>query len=403
MPYPTDDHTGGIGVRIAELRKVRGYSLRQLGQRSHVSHGMLAMIEKGDRNASEVIVASVARALGVGVSVLRGQPYREQLEQDQIDQMLEPMGGALDNWDVPPDDGALPPRSPSELYQATMETRAMRERADLGQLAINLPGLLEELAHAVHLHDSPGRSREVLHWCQAEAARGVWRVAYRIGEMHLARLALSRMTLAAAASGDPRQVAIERWMRAQTSFESGKPGLEIGLRLLHQALRDLDDDGDLDTRAVRGSLYLKGSILASRRGDAEGANQWLEEAQQLARQTGETSSYELTFGPTNVAQHAVAAAADRDEHGKALELAEDVHLPENYPAGRAGHFYIDLARAQVWTAQHDAALQSLLKAKAAAPQQTRHHPQVHETAAALRRARAKVPDTLREFSLWCGV
>ncbi|MFE1963303.1 helix-turn-helix domain-containing protein [Streptomyces sp. NPDC059479] len=403
MPYPTDIDTGGIGARIAELRQIRGYSLRQLGQRAHVSHGMLAMIEKGDRNASEAIVGAVARALGVGVSVLRGQPYREQLQQDQIDQMLEPMGSALDNWDVPPDDVAPTPRSLEELYQATMDTRAMRERAELGQLAAVLPSLLEELAHAVHLHDRPGRDRERLHWCQAEAARGVWRVAYRIGEMHLARLALSRMGTAAAQSGDPRQVAIERWMRAQTSFEGGKPGLDIGLRLLHQALRDLDDDGDVGTQAVRGALYLKGSILASRQGDKEASDAWLEEARGMARQTGETTSYELTFGPTNVAQHAVAAAADRDDHGEALELARDVHLPEDYPPGRAGHFYLDLARAQVWTAQHDAAFGSLLKAKEVAPQQTRHHPQVHETAAALRRARVRIPDPLREFSLWCGV
>ncbi|MFJ2176245.1 helix-turn-helix domain-containing protein [Streptomyces sp. NPDC087851] len=403
MPYTTDFHSGGIGARIEELRKVRGYSLRQLGQRAHVSHGMLGMIEKGDRNASEAVVGAVARALGMGVSALRGQPYREQLQQDQIDQMLEPMGGALDNWDVLPDEDAPPPRSVAELQQATMDTRAMRERAELGQLASVLPGLLEELAHAVHLHDRPGRDRELLHWCQAEAARGVWRVAYRIGEMHLARLALSRMSSAAAGSGDPRQVAIERWMRAQTSFEGGRPGLDVGLRLLHQALRDLDDDGDVHTQAVRGSLYLKGSILASRQGDADGSNTWLAEAKRLAERTGETSSYELTFGPTNVAQHGVAAAADRDDHGKALELADEVHLPEGYPPGRAGHFYIDLARAQVWTAQHDAAFHSLLKAKAAAPQQTRHHPQVHETAAALRRARARVPDPLRDFSLWCGV
>jgi hypothetical protein len=364
---------------------------------------MLSMIEKGDRNASEVIVAAVARALHVGVSHLRGQPYREQLQKDQIDQMLEPLGSALDNWDVPPDDMAPAPRPLEELRRDIMLTRVMREQADLGSLASELPGLLGELVHAVQLHDGPGRAREELHWLQAEAARGVWRVAYRIGEMNLARLALSRMSSAASGSGDPRQVAVERWMRAQTSFEGGAAGLDIGLRLLHQALRDLDDDGETGTRAVRGSLFLKGSILASRQGDKDGSNEWLREARDLAERTGETRSYELTFGPTNVAQHAVAAAADRNKHSEALKLAKDVHLPKGYPAGRAGHYYLDLARAQVWTAQHDAAFESLQKARAVAPQQTRHHPQVHETAAALRRARAKLPDPLREFSLWCGV
>ncbi|WP_432096389.1 helix-turn-helix domain-containing protein [Streptomyces sp. bgisy100] len=403
MPYGTDEPTGGIGRRIAELRAVRGYSLRQLGQRSHVSASMLSMIEKGDRNAGEEIVAAVARALDVGVSHLRGQPYREQMQQDRIDRMMEPLGSALDNWDLTPDPAAPPPRPVDELRAAVMHTVTMRAAADLGGLAETLPPLISEITHAIHLHDRPGRTREELHGLQAEAARGVWRVAYRVGEMHLARLALSRMAQVALESGDPRQVAVERWMRAQTSVESGRPGIDTGLRLVNQALRDLDDDGAPQTRAVLGALHLKGSILSSRRGDKEASDAWLDEARGLARGTGETSFYELTFGPTNVRLHAVAAAADQDKHGLALKHAAKVTIPEDYPPGRAGHFYIDLARAQVWTARHDEAFASLVKAREVAPQMTRHHPQVHETAAALRRAQARVPDPLRDFSLWCGV
>lgn len=403
MPYGTDEHTGGIGRRIAELRAVRSYSLRQLGQRAHVSASMLSMIEKGDRNASEEVVAAVARALGVGVSHLRGQPYREQMQQDRIDRMIEPLGGALDHWDLPPDPTAPPPRPLENLRTAVTSTVEMRAAADLGGLAETLPSLIAELVHAIHLHDRPGRTREELHGLQAEAARGVWRVAYRVGEMHLARLALSRMAQVAAQSGDPRQVAVERWMRAQTSVEGGRPGVDIGLRLVNQALQDLDDDGAPETRAVRGALHLKGSILSSRQGDPDASDEWLEEARGLARETGETRSYELTFGPTNVELHAVAAAADRDKHGLALKRAAKVEMPEDYPPGRVGHYYIDLARAQVWTAQHDKAFSSLVKAREVAPQMTRHHPQVRETAAALRRARARMPDPLRDFSLWCGM
>ncbi len=364
---------------------------------------MLSMVEKGDRNASEEIVAAVARALDVGVSNLRGQPYREQLQQDRIDRMIEPLGGALDNWDLAPDPAAPPPRPLEKLRATVARTVEMRAAANLGGLAELLPPLIAEIVHAIHLHDRPGRSREELHGLQAEAARGVWRVAYRVGEMHLARLALTRMAQAAAESGDPRQVAVERWMRAQTSCEGGRPGLDVGLRLVNQALQDLGDDGTPETRAVRGALHLKGSILSSRQGDKDASDAWLEEARGLSRETGETRSYELTFGPTNVKLHAVAAAADRDKHGLALKHGAGVHIPEDYPPGRAGHFYIDLARAQVWTARHDEAFASLVKAREVAPQMTRHHPQVHETAAALRRARVRVPDPLRDFSLWCGV
>ncbi|MBD3008985.1 MULTISPECIES: hypothetical protein [unclassified Streptomyces] len=50
---------------------------------------------------------------------------------------------------------------------------------------------------------------------QAEVSRTAAIVAYRLGYLDLARLALSRMAVAAPQSGDPRHVAIERYERAQ--------------------------------------------------------------------------------------------------------------------------------------------------------------------------------------------
>lgn len=91
MPDPTDIGTHhGIGARIADIRSLRGYSLRELGKRAHVSASMLSRIESGDRYPSEPIIAAVARALGVDMSTLRGQPYIHTLQQDQLDQLLTP-------------------------------------------------------------------------------------------------------------------------------------------------------------------------------------------------------------------------------------------------------------------------------------------------------------------------
>ncbi|WP_159029878.1 hypothetical protein [Streptomyces marincola] len=44
-----------------------------------------------------------------------------------------------------------------------------------------------------------------------------------------------------------------------------------------------------------------------------------------------------------------------------------------------------------------------LAARDTAPQQTRYHRGAHETVGTLLRARASVPDKLREFATWCGV
>ncbi|AGP56199.1 hypothetical protein M271_23445 [Streptomyces rapamycinicus NRRL 5491] len=362
---------------------------------------MLSDVERGERQPSEQVIAAVAKALRVNVSVLHGQPYIEQLRKDQLDRLITPLGIALDDWGIPPEDDAPPPRPLPELQQAIRTVQDLRTVSEYGKLATGLPALLAEISYATLLHPTPGRDRELIHWLQTEAALGAFSVAYKFGYMDLARLSLARMASAAALSGDPRQVAAERMKRAQLSTDG--PAMEQGLRLVKQGLRDLADDGTAETRAVRGGLLLKGVQLYGVLGNADESNAYLQEAEGIANEIGETNHYLFVFGPTNVAQHAIAAAADRDEHGEALRLARAVHLPEGYSPARAGVYWIDRARAEALTAHPDDALESLVKARDATPQQTRYHPTTRETVGTLLRARPRPSQELREYALWSGV
>jgi transcriptional regulator with XRE-family HTH domain len=392
---------GGIGKRIAEVRALRGLSLRELSQRAHVSASMLCRIERGERYASPAVVASVARALSVSVSVLHGQPYIHTLQRDRLDRLITPISAALDDWGIPLRAGDPPPRSLDVLETEVAALEERRARAEFIEIAADLPALIAEANGQALIHDGTSRESERASWLQAELGRTVYVVARQIGYLDLARLALARMAAVAPRSGDPRQVAIERWDRAQLLADAARH--DRGLALVEQALRELDDDGDRGTRAVRGALHLKAAILSSRCGDADTAREWLTEARGIARTTGETRDYGLVFGPTNVSIHSMAAASDRDRHGEALTEAVKVKLPDDYPAARAGHYWVDRARAEVWTARHDEALESLENARRVAPQQTRYHPGVRETVAALLRARAKTPDAMTQFARWCGV
>jgi transcriptional regulator with XRE-family HTH domain len=390
-----------VGTRIHELRALRDYSLAELGKRSHVSVSMLSRIETGDRVPSEQVIASVARALSVSVTVLHGQPYIEQLRQDQLDRLIAPLSVALDNWGIPPEDEDPPPRPLAALRAEVTKVQQFRTDSEYGQLAEMLPALLSEISYSTMLHPSSGRDREVAHWLLTEAALGAFSVSYKFGYMDLARLSLSRMAMAAAESGDPRQVAAERLKRAQLSAEG--PALTQGLRLVRQALRDLEDDGAVSTRAVRGGLLLKGVQLYGLLGDADQLNAWLEEARGIARETGETNDYLLVFGPTNTEQHAITAAGDHDEHALAVELSEGLHLPSGYPPARAGVYWIDRARSESLTARHDEALESLERARKVSPQQTRYHPTTRQTIGVLLRGRPRVSARLRAFAQWSGV
>lgn len=69
---------------------------------------------------------------------------------------------------------------------------------------------------------------------------------------------------------------------------------------------------------------------------------------------------------------------------------------------RVAHHNTDLARAYFWQGNHDKALQSLMVAKEAAPQQTRHHPAVREVTNLLVRSHRGSNDPLARFRAWLG-
>lgn len=399
MAHDTDARPRSVGERIHEIRALRGYSLRELAAAAFVSKTALNDVERGVQQPSEQFIAAVARALSVSVSVLHGQPYIEQLRRDQLDRVIAPLSRAMDSWGIPPEDDDPPPRSVQTLLGEVPRIRSLRSAAAYSDLAGRLPSLLGELSHAALI--ARGRDREQAYWALAEASLGVFTVGYKLGYMDLARLALARMESAAILSGDPRQVGAERVKRAILCADGA--GLEQGLRLVRQGLRDLDDDGTEQTKSVRGALLLKGIQLHALAGNGDESDVWLEEAQGLARETGEINHYLMVFGPTNVAQHAVAAAGDRDEHGLAVDRARQVRLPDGYDRQRAGVYWIDRARSEALTARPEDALTSLEEAREVTPQQTRYHPTTRETVGILLRARSRASERLRRYAEWSGV
>ncbi|MEV8395287.1 MULTISPECIES: helix-turn-helix transcriptional regulator [unclassified Streptomyces] len=406
MPETTDIH---IGARIRELRAIRDYSLAELGRRAHVSTSQLSRVETGEQPASPSVLTSVARALGVTLSVLHGQPYIHMLQKDRLDRLLAPISSALDAWDIPPDDD-LPLRPMDDIAADTAVVATQRARGEFGAVAEALPELITDTALAVQTYTAPGRDRERAHNLQAEIARTTAIVAYRLGYMDLARLALARMAVAAPESGDPCQVAVERYERAViTHAETSRP--DRGVALMRRALRDLDADGAPATMAVRGTLLLRASALSAVQGHHDDANDWLGQAHQLAEAGAAADAatdppgqrYALAFGELNVSLGRLDVAMYRDDYEAAVRVANEVRLPESYQPTRIAGFQIRKASAEAWTARHDASLTSLKRAREKAPQLTRYHPEVHATIGTLLRARQRPAQELREFAQWSGV
>src|SRR5690349_24664932 len=97
-----------IGARIAVIRKTRGWTARELAQRSHVSYSLLAKVESGAAPASPALIGAVARALRVDVPRVTGQPYEEPRgHAARLHESIEPIRRSVDTYDLPAE-GIIP-------------------------------------------------------------------------------------------------------------------------------------------------------------------------------------------------------------------------------------------------------------------------------------------------------
>ncbi|MGP3978131.1 helix-turn-helix domain-containing protein [Streptomyces sp. 8N114] len=408
------------GVRIAHQRKLAGLTQRGLAAKIPYSYSLLRQVEEGRKNASPDLVSAVARVLRIDVTVLTGQPYVTELQQDRLAALIRPIRESLDLYDLHdpdephgphegthgPHEGTRGPHAgthetttPAELTAQADELCRMVRATQLSKAAHALPSLIAEVTAAVHRNPSTA-----LWQTLGSAYRTAHDIATKLGFYDLATIALDRLGWAAERGSDPLLAAVRQYMRALTYFREGEH--TIGLRLIdagHRALSRTDsaEREARETLVVRGQLHLGASVIAARAHDADAVESHLRYAASYAERTGEAERvYWLSFGPANVAVHEVSAQVEMRRYGKALEKSRSVRLPNGWPMSRRAHFYVDRARAEMETGRCDAALESVVTARKLAPEQTRYHPGARETINGLVAQRRRTPDSLDNMAAW---
>ncbi len=268
----------------------------------------------------------------------------------------------------------------------------------LNDAAHDLPGVIAEITAAAH------RDPSTELWAALSSAyRTAHDVSMKLGYYDLATVALDRMAWAASRASDPHLAAVRQYMRALANFREGT--YAIGLRLIasgHELLEQAPPSRVRD--AVSGQLHLGAAVISARSRDKEAMDTHLTEARAHAARVGEaTQVHWLSFGPTNVAVHAVSAHIEMRQYGEALRRAAEVVLPKDWAVSRAAHFYVDQARAQMEAGRIEAALVSVTTARRLAPQQTRYHPGARETIRGLVHLSRRTPDTLDHLAVWVGL
>ncbi|MEV4333462.1 helix-turn-helix transcriptional regulator [Streptomyces sp. NPDC049597] len=405
MPGTTDT---GTGARIATNRRLRGMTQVQLANKANVSYSLLTKVEAGIKPASAALTAACARAMDMPVTALNGQPFSVEHFHDNLDGPLAELRAALDNWDMPLEE--VPVRTMSEIRADIDRLVKVRRGASFGQIAQWAPALINELVQ--FSQTLTGEHARRAHHMLVQVYRSAHDVAYGLGLTDLASLLMTRMDYSASRSGDLFLMSLYRYMRAQSTFSTGRH--EVGRKIIDIARDEIAAEvaaGHPAALCAAGNLNLRAAILSTRQGDGPAAREALKEARKLAEMLGDVEveggladgHHLMSFGPTNVAIHASAVELELGQHGKALALAKKVTFPEGFPPDRVGHHWIDTARAQLWTGKTDDALASLMRAKKAAPQQAKYHPSVRETVAGLVRAARSTPDTLIGYAHWVGV
>ncbi|MEV4858910.1 helix-turn-helix domain-containing protein [Streptomyces ossamyceticus] len=391
MPQRIEEHTG---ARIKSARKRRRLTQRELADRSHVSYSTLTKVEQGAMPASPSVIGALARALSVPFTELTGQPYHDELQQDQLDGLIQPIREALNVYDLGADPDLTPRRLVDLADQAEEMCRLVRATA-IKQVAAELPALICEATTVAHTEGTTEAWQTL-----ASSYRTAYDVATKLGFIDLSAIALDRLEWAAQRASDPILGGMRQYLRAlaylrASDYRTGHRLIRLGMSTLDQADQGRERD------VVTGQLHLGAAVLAGRDKDSDRAEGHLAEAGRIAKRTGPAEQVHwLSFGPTNVGVHRVSVLAELDEYGQAVEKAHKMRLPDDWPPSRKAHHYAEVARAQMWTGRTEDAFKNLLEARKLAPQQTRYHPTVRETYAGLEAARRQMPDDFINYGSW---
>lgn len=386
----------GLGRRIAYYRSVVRPKLTQqrLADVACVSLGTIRKIERGERGVTDATLEAIAGALGVDPGRLRADRGRAR---SAVQAALPALSAAIAAYDVP-DDG--PVRPFPALRTAVSEAERWRLAAQYTRIVRDVPGLLAELARAYHR--AGGERRCELARLLVSAYRSADSVAFKFGARDLSARLVELMRWAVPEAEDPLLAASVAYVRTETFFAAH--AYASGLHALEQALGAAPSPGSPLEIAMRGALHMRAAVIAGRAGDAPAARSHLAHARLLADQVSEGVYYGTAFGPDSVRVHEVSVAVSLGaEHvGQALDLARDWRPPAELPAERRSGYYIELARAQLWSGLAEHAFESLKVARRIAPQHTREHPWVREDAATLRRLKRADSESLTNFAEWCA-
>ncbi|GAA4864229.1 helix-turn-helix domain-containing protein [Saccharopolyspora cebuensis] len=393
---------GGVGDRIARLRKLAGWTQARLAAHAFVSVSLVKKVEQGRTPPSPAFVAACASAFGVEVRELYGVEVADSIAELHSESAeIAALREALQSFDDPLPEG--PELGPAAIRARLDRAEALRKKEKYADLAVVLPPVLHQLfvrATETSPGTEPGeRVRAMLH----DAYRLAATVGGRFGHPDIAATASERHRALAPATGDPLRAAVSDWHRSSHFLQNGH--YAAGLRLLDRALTGVDDRApDGAAHGIAAQLHLRAAVMSARLGDGARADGHLREARaRVARGAVPEPYYNVDASELNVLIHWCAVPVERYDGTEAVTRASRVTITDRTRPERVGHHHIDQARAWTLHGDRERALAELHQARRISPHRTRTHPSVRETVRALATADHRTTRSLAGFARWARV
>lgn len=357
-----------LGRRIELHRRRRGLSRQTLASLIGYSAEWLRQVEKEERPADRLStllrMADVLRVedvpgfLGLGPAVPRQRTAPEMAIADLRMTLFLP-GGAK-----PVDHGSA--RLWREQLDAAWSTwqdsprRYSRTRTDLPRL----------LTGVRNLGTSGGADGAEVFAHTHRLAAAFLRQA---GDPSLALLAIERGSAAAARGRDPLTAAVCAGGFAATLLQLGFP--QAARNICEEVGRRVEPAGGevrSEVLSLCGAMRLTAAEAAALDNDHHAAERLLDEARAVAEQLGEgRNDLTSSFGPIDVAIHAVRIELSLGRVRRALRLAGQFDVDGRAPVERRARHYLTLARAHSQDRDPVAATFALLQAEDACAEEIR--------------------------------
>ncbi len=368
-----------IGQRIRDRRKQRNWSVRYAASRAGVAPSTWSRIENGNQSAdNRFVLADIATALECPVTELtNGAPAaatdRSLISaQASVNAIRETLLEA--DLDERPTVEAPPL---AELEREVDLGATLYARWDLAGITHRLPDLIRGLhAAAVAGPDSAAALRLMVHTGQlvstsckyAGSPAEAWMGA------EWARRAAERLE-------DPVMTGYAAFTRAHAAIGAYKRAHNLAARAADELARQADAE---HAPEILGVLLLTCAHTAYATKRTSDGAEYFAEAERLAARTGETTTFEQFFGPTNVRFWRIGAETDGGDPAEAVRIALDTNPAALPVVMRQAMFYLDSSRAFARVRRDKDAVRYMLTAERLAPQLVHASPLAAETARNLR-------------------